>query len=508
MVPPVTPVTPSARSAALDALRRARRTRTFLRDALHAVFEETRLEPRDRALATQLAAGVVRHRRTLRLFLSHARGKGRRATTIQPDLLAILELGAFQLLFLDRVPDYAAVNEAAEAARRTARTRKSGDKAAGFANGVLRGVQRLIAGHDMEGLPASDAVPHPDGGVIRLGEAVLPDPREDRAGFLGAAYSYPDWLVARWLDAFGGEAEAVCRWSNRRPRLFARANPMRPGAEALLQSLADEAPGVAPGTDTPLCGTAGLVRPCEVHGGARPAVPPPIAGFRVCGTAGLVRPWCLDVSDLPAARLDALLADGSLTIQDPSAMLAVEALRPAPDEEVLDLCASPGTKTTQILEAMRGEGRVVACDRSPEKLDPLRQMAAARGAKNLTICLADDLEKAAPAKGFDAALVDAPCSNTGVLARRVEARWRLRPADLEELPRRQLELLALAASRVRPGGRLVYSTCSLEAEENEGVIRAFLHTHPPWRLDATEQLLPAADHDGAFWALLVRTEQG
>jgi len=157
---------------------------------------------------------------------------------------------------------------------------------------------------------------------------------------------------------------------------------------------------------------------------------------------------------------------------------------------------------------MRGEGRVVACDRSPEKLDPLRQMAAARRAKNLTVCLADDLEKAAPAKGFDAALVDAPCSNTGVLARRVEARWRLRPADLEELPRRQLELLVLAASRVRPGGRLVYSTCSLEAEENEGVVRAFLHTHPPWRLAASEQLLPAADHDGAFWALLTRTARG
>ena len=476
MVPPVTPATPSARSAALDALRRARKTRTFLRDALHAVFEETRLEPRDRALATQLAAGIVRHRRTLRLFVGHARvargldrprglaaarrarGKGRRATTIQPDLLAILELGAFQLLFLDRVPDYAAVNEAVEAARRTARGKKSGDKAAGFANGVLRGVQRLIAGHDPDGLPDPDAVPHPDGGVVRLREAVLPDPREDRAAFLGAAYSYPDWLVARWLDAFGDEAEAVCRWSNRRPRLFARANPMF------------------------------YLTPGEYTGGA---VPGP-------------RPGCLDVSDLDPARLESLLAEGSLTIQDPSAMLAVEALQPTPGEKVLDLCASPGTKTTQILEAMRGEGRIVACDRTPEKLEPLRQLAAARGAAGLALCLADDLESVAPAKGFDAALVDAPCSNTGVLARRVEARWRLRPDDLQELPRRQRDLVTLAASRVRPGGRLVYSTCSLEAEENEGVVRAFLETHPAWRLAASEQVLPATDHDGAFWALLRR----
>ncbi|HUX17377.1 MAG TPA: transcription antitermination factor NusB, partial [Phycisphaerae bacterium] len=377
---------------------------------------------------------------------------------------AVLELGAFQLLFLDRVPDYAAVNEAAQAARRTARSKKSGDKAAGFANGVLRGVQRLITGHDPDGLPAADAVPHPDGGVVRLGEAVLPDPREDRAAFLGAAYSYPDWLVARWLDAFGDEAEAVCRWNNRRPRLFARANPMF------------------------------YLAPGEYTGGA---VPGP-------------RPGCLDVSDLDPARLESLLAEGSLTIQDPSAMLAVEAIQPTPGETVLDLCASPGTKTTQILEAMRGEGRIVACDRSPEKLQVLRralrrysgQALAARGAANVTISLAEDLAEAAPPNGFDAALVDAPCSNTGVLARRVEARWRLRPADLEELPRRQLDLVALAGGFVRPGGRLVYSTCSLEVEENEGVVRAFLEAHRPWRLAASEQLLPAADHDGAFWALL------
>ncbi|HUU89701.1 MAG TPA: transcription antitermination factor NusB [Phycisphaerae bacterium] len=503
MVPPVTPPAPSARSAALEALRRARKTRTFLRDALHAVFEEIRLEPRDRALATQLAAGVVRHRRTLRLFVSHARGKGRRATTIQPDLLAILELGAFQLLFLDRVPDYAAVNEAAQAARCTARGKKSGDKAAGFANGVLRGVQRLIAGHEPDGLPAPDAVPNPDGGVVRLREAVLPDPREDRAAFLGAAYSYPDWLVARWLDAFGDVAEAICRWNNRRPRLFARANPMLPDTEALLQSLTAEATGADGLHAHPKQGghaTRELKSGWHAHA----------VSLREHATAPGPRPLCVDVSDLDPARLESLLADGSLTIQDPSAMLAVEALRPVPGEAVLDLCASPGTKTTQILEAMRGEGRIVACDRSPEKLQVLRralrrysgQALAARGAANVTISLAEDLAEAAPPNGFDAALVDAPCSNTGVLARRVEARWRLRPDDLEELPRWQLELLTLAASRVRPGGRLVYSTCSLEAEENEGVVRAFLEPHRPWRLAASEQLLPAADHDGAFWALL------
>jgi len=186
-----------AREAALEALRRATDERLFLRDALHAVFDESDIESRDRALATQLATGAVRHRRTLRCVLSHVRGRGGPASRIQPHLLAILEVGAFQLLFLDRVPDYAAVNEAAQAARRTARGKKSGDKAAGFVNGVLRGLARLIAGRDVEGRPARDALPHPEGGVVRLAEPVLPESEADRIAFLGAAYSFPDWLVER-----------------------------------------------------------------------------------------------------------------------------------------------------------------------------------------------------------------------------------------------------------------------------------------------------------------------
>ena len=496
MVPAVSRGTSSAREAALEAMKRAASGRVFLREALHAVFAESSLDARDRALATQLATGAVRHRRTLRCVLSHVRGKGGPASRIQPHLLAILELGAFQLLFLERVPDYAAVNEAAQAARRASRTPGAGRKAAGFVNGVLRGVGRLIVGRRPEGRPARDALPHPEGGVVLLGAEVLPDPEADRVAFLGAAYSMPDWLVGRWLQTYGVAAtEDVLRWSNRRPRIFARLNPMRPDAEVLLQSLADEAPGTdGPHAHPKQGGHATRERKSGWHAHAVP--------LREHATAP--RSLCVDVSGLDPARLESLLADGSVTIQDPSAMAAVEALAPRLGETVLDLCASPGTKTTQILEAMGGRGRIVACDRTPEKLEPLRRALAARGAANVTVALADDLADAAPPDGFDAALVDVPCSNTGVLARRVEARWRLRPEDLEELPRIQGELLAKAAGLVRPGGRLVYSTCSLEPEENAGVVAAFERAHPEWRLVASEQVLPAADRDGAFWALLVR----
>lgn len=461
--PPGAPACPpgQARQAALEALAYLDGGGGFLREELHALFERLSLPTRDRALATQLATGAVRHRRTLRLVLSHLRGKAGRAAAIQPKLRRVLELGAFQLLFLDRVPAYAAINEAVEAARQASGGRQR-ERAAGFVNGMLRGLQRLIAGRDAGGRPARDAIPHPEGGVVRLRANVLPDAKESLAAFLGAAYSYPDWLVARWLKELGEKAEEVCRWGNRRPHLFVRANPLRHTPAELLETLRRESPEVAPGP----------------------------------------RPAALDVSALDPARLEALLAEGSLTVQDPSAMAAVEALAPAPGENVLDLCASPGTKTTQIVEAMGDRGRIVAADRTEEKLAPVRRTVATRNLASVTVCLSADAAAAAPAGGFDAALVDAPCSNTGVLARRVEARWRLRPEDLAELPRIQLVLLAQAAAAVRPGGRLVYSTCSLQREENGGVIETFLRDHAQWRAAGQELILPGPDHDGAFWARL------
>jgi len=481
VVPEVT-----GRSAALDALRRVERGESFLRDELHAVFARANLPPRDRALAMQLAAGVVRHRRTLRLIISHLRGGRGREGAIQPHLRQILELGAFQLLFLDRVPSYAAVNEAAEQARRASAGR-AGEKASGFVNGILRALERLIAGRDHDGRPARDALPHPDGGVVRLKAAVLPDPKESFAAFLGTAYSFPDWLIARWLGAFGGRTEEICRWSNRRPHTYARLNPMHGYTSR------------------------------DVASRDREACPEP--GRRVAGTLASVkfppgpRPGSFDVSGLAPEELDALIEEGVLTVQDPSAMAPVEALAPAPGESVLDLCASPGTKTTQIAEAMgdrpsrasgSNDGRVVACDRREEKLQTIRRTVAARGLAGVTVCLSDSVAAAAPAAGFDAALVDVPCSNTGVLARRVEVRWRLRPEDLEELPRLQLELIARAAALVRAGGRLVYSTCSLQEEENGAVVAAFLESNPAWRRVRSDLTLPGPDHDGVFWSLLAR----
>lgn len=457
----MTPAPETPRAVALEALGRTEQGDGFLRDHLHDVFRATDLAPRDRALATQLANGVIRHRRTLRQVISHVRGRGKRTRAIQPPLRRILELGVFQLLFLDRVPAYAAVNEAVEAARQTAKAGR-GAKPAGFVNGVLRGVERRIVGHQPHGLPAADALPHPDGGVVRLAEAVLPDPAAGRAAFLGVAYSYPDWLVARWMEAYGDGTEAVCRWQNRRPQVWARVNRMRHTGRDLLETLARES--------------------VEVRVGPRPGV--------------------IDASAIPADRLQRLAEAGDLTVQDPSAMAAVEALAPQPDETVLDLCASPGTKTTQLVEAMGDAGRIMACDKSDEKLKAIRRVLEAREIGSVTVYPASKAALAAPTGGYDAVLVDAPCSNTGVLARRVEARWRLRPAGIEELQAIQRGLLEQAIGLVRPGGRLVYSTCSLLPEENDGLVATFLEGRDGCCLVKRDLILPGPDCDGAFWALL------
>ncbi len=183
-------------------------------------------------------------------------------------------------------------------------------------------------------------------------------------------------------------------------------------------------------------------------------------------------------------------------------MAPVEVLAPVAGESVLDLCASPGTKTTQIIEAMGGRGRIVACDKTEEKLRPVRETIVLRGLFDVTVCVADRADGARPEGGFDAALVDAPCSNTGVLARRPEARWRLRSEDLADLAKVQAGLVARAAGLIRPGGRLVYATCSIQQEENAAVVRKFLGGHAGWRLLRSELVLPGPDHDGAFWALM------
>lgn len=283
-------------------------------------------------------------------------------------------------------------------------------------------------------------------------------------------WSHPEWLVERWRARWGDKTTAaLLQWNNTPPVTFARVNTLKTDPGKLLERwrMKEDVEYDFVRRDWL---DENLVFELKAH--------PPLAGL------GSFR-------------------DGWFYAQDPSTVLAVRALAPRPGDRVLDWCAAPGGKTTLLAQYMQNEGRIVARDVSAERLERLRENCARLG---VTCVETSPVSSPLPLPAlFDKALLDAPCSNTGVLRRRLDLRWRLRPTELERLRQAQRTLLDQVAAHVRPGGTLVYSTCSLEPEENQGVVCDFLAGHPEFRLQAERQLLPFADRvDGAYVATLQR----
>ncbi|MCE9610583.1 MAG: 16S rRNA (cytosine(967)-C(5))-methyltransferase RsmB [Chthoniobacter sp.] len=275
------------------------------------------------------------------------------------------------------------------------------------------------------------------------------------------ASSHPEFLLARWRTAFGPDATArLCAWNNQPAEVHVRANELRIPFAELLRRL----PGA---------------RPSPAH------------------------PLAIRVDQLP---LEAI-AQGLCYVQDPSTLLACDLLDPQPGENVLDACAAPGGKTTYLAQLMRGEGRIIACDLYESRVARLRENVARLGATIAQVIRHDCMQAGPPLApaSFDRILVDAPCSNTGVIRRRVDVRWRLTAEDFLRMPAQQLALLRRTATLLKSGGALVYSTCSLEAEENDQVVERALAAIPGLRFLESRRLLPFADGvDGAFAAKFTR----
>lgn len=282
-----------------------------------------------------------------------------------------------------------------------------------------------------------------------------------------AGWSHPEWLVARWQERYGSEQTLkLLEWDNAPAKVFVRVNTLRADPAKLLAFWR---------TDNV---TYNFV-------------------FRDWLEENLV----FELKSYPPIEVMRSFNNGSFYVQDPSTLFAVNLLAPKPREHILDLCAAPGGKTTYIAQLMQNEGRIVASDNSYDRLEILRENCARLGAECVEIVPANALMPA----GFDRVLVDAPCSNTGVLRRRVDLRWRVKPEEVERLRMEQLGLLRRAVPFVKSGGVLVYSTCSLEPEENAGVINEFLKENPAFTLDASGDVLPMRDgFDGAYAARLVR----
>jgi 16S rRNA (cytosine967-C5)-methyltransferase len=450
---------PNARSLALQILLDCRKHDAFVQEILDRQLVEHPLSPADRRLVTQVVYGVLRRRGTLRALLEPF--VNRPAHKVEPWLWDALYLGTCQLALLTHIPAHAAVHETVELAVRFGRP-----GARGFLNGVLRRLAELITDERVTNA-AADALPLEHGEYRRLARPVLPDPTAQPVEYLGTAFGLPDWLVRRWLPRYGVEE---CRrlgfWFAGPAPLTLRCNPLRIGREQLLISL-HEAGHAAEAGEHP--------QSVRLH------------------EAGPIR-------DLPG------YAEGWFSVQDESAMRVASALAPEPGETVLDLCAAPGGKTTHLAELMGNTGRIAALDVDEHRLQTVAALARRLGLDKIeTVPIAASSDDTEPSGEFDRALVDVPCSNTGVLGKRPEARWRLRPADLRQLVTLQARLLRLATESVKPGGVVVYSTCSIEPEENRQVVEKVLSEREDWRLEADEESVPGKPADGGYWARLRHT---
>jgi 16S rRNA (cytosine967-C5)-methyltransferase len=282
---------------------------------------------------------------------------------------------------------------------------------------------------------------------------------------LATRWSHPTWLAARWIERYGrDEATALMRAMNERPPLTLRANTLRLTREALAARLAAEE--------------------------------------KLAATATRYAPEGLTVEHGAAPAAWRTFAEGAFAVQDEGSMLVARLLEPRAGETVADVCAAPGTKTTHLATLMEDRGRVLAFDRDPVRLARVREATARLGIRSVET-REGTVEALAPEFGerCDAVLVDAPCSNLGVLRRNPDVKWRREAEDLAASAERQRAILAAAAGMVKRGGRLVYATCSLEPEENEDVTRAVLVTRRDFVPDPPGAFPFPLDADGVMRCL-------
>lgn len=311
--------------------------------------------------------------------------------------------------------------------------RRGGQSTGGFANGVLRALLRE---------PELWAVPDPHDAISRI----------------VWEHSHPAWLVSSWVNAYGeAETAAMCEANNQPPHASARVNALRANREQLLTDMKASGLNVVPSRLSQ-------------------------DGIVAIGAGNLA--------------LTAWYRNGQLSVQDESSMLVVEALRPKAGMRVLDCCAAPGGKTTHIAERMGNQGEIIANDIHAHKVTLIAKQAERLGLTSVRTIKADaaTLDSLFPSGSFDAVLLDAPCTGFGVIRRKPDIKWTKRPEDVASMAALQAKLIVKAAQLVRPGGRLIYSTCSVDYKENVHIVHGFLqHMHNSWELDNTWKaaLLPA-----------------
>ena len=419
----------NVRTTALRVLNKCLHAGGYSNLTLDTAIKRGEFSDADRGLLTVLVYGTMERQLTLDHWIGAL--SSRPVEEIDADTLVLLRMGLYQLAYLDKVPDHAAVNETVALCSR--RTR-------GFVNALLRE-------------------------FLRRGKTIpAPDPATDPIGYLSVTYSFGRPLCERFLKTFGPEkTESVLAAFCRPIPVTLRVNPLRTTRRALMEAL-------------------------EAAGAKAEPTPESPCGVFVTG---------LPVTALPGFE------EGHFFVQDEASQLAVLALDARPGMRVLDCCACPGSKSFGLAMEMEGKGSLVACDLHANKLSLVKSGAERLGIPILET-VARDARTPMPAweNSFDRVLCDVPCSGFGVMAKKPELRYK-DPAESAGLPRIQAAILENACRFLRTGGKLVYSTCTLLPEENEGIVEAFLREHPAFSCTAMRTLFPDTNGtDGFFFAVL------
>ena len=444
---------PGSRELALQILYQVNEEGAYANLALDkALFPCTWLDPRDRGLITEIVYGSVKSMGKLDYVLNQFAST--KVKKMDKWTRNILRMSLYQILFLDKVPDSAAVNEAVKLAKHYGHVDK-------FVNAVLRNILRGM-----------DTIQ-------------WPDKKKDPVQYLMMEYSFPQWMVQRFIRQYGVEkAEQLCAWYNQPASLWVRTNTLKTTRSELKKQLEEAGLTVRESRHTP---------------------------------EGLKIENAVNLHQLKAFQ------QGLFTVQDESSMLVALAAEPAPGQRVLDVCSAPGGKTTHMAQLMKNKGQIFACDIHQHRLDLIAENCKRLGISNVELVKQDGTKLTKRwQEPFDVILCDVPCSGLGVLGRRADARWSKESEDITGLCKIQRKILEEAAQLVVPGGTLIYSTCTIAPEENQEMVEQFLQDHPEYMLDETltdcwldvdkgetgyVQFLPFEDDmDGFFIARMMRRE--
>ncbi|HSD64232.1 MAG TPA: 16S rRNA (cytosine(967)-C(5))-methyltransferase RsmB [Ignavibacteriaceae bacterium] len=436
------------RGLAVKILNRVERTDSYLERLLDNEMRNSELSGPDKALLFEIVHGVVRWMGRLDWILNGFY-KGQFSKAI-PNLKNGLRVALYQIMFLDRVPDFAVVNEAVEFVKKL-----QGQKPADLTNAILRN-------------------------IIRSKNAIrYPDPEEDLPGYLAAYYSHPSWMVKRYLARFGKDStEKLLAANNEKPFLTLKVNALKTTPEEFKQLLNKVNLRYKPGKFLP-------------------------EFFKL-----------QNLTNITAWEYYNL---GYFNIQDESAGLSCRLLDVKPGMRVLDMCAAPGGKSAYIAGRMHDEGEIISIDRFEARLKIMEKNIKRLGINSIKLVETDALNY--DDTGFDRILADVPCSGTGTLCKKPDVKWKKDLLDIRRMTELQSQLLEKAAALVKPGGVVVYSTCSIEPEENWEIVNKFLNVHTDFKLENAADSFPAEivdpngciqtfphshQMDGAFAAKLVK----